>query len=80
MLRDYRKGQRLSGATIRLRQRLSRSNQRLSSDYRTDRRDYSATIQRLFRDYWKHAARENRAAFLIGDEVAVGNQWGKAHS
>ena len=52
MLRDYRKGQRLSGATI----------------------------QRLFRDYWKRAARENRAAFLIVDELAVANQWGKAHS
>ena len=70
MLRDYQ-------ATA---QRLSRSNQRLSSDYRTDRRDYSATIQRLFRDYWKRAARENRAAFLIVDELAVANQWGKAHS
>ena len=84
MLRDYRKGQRLSGATIK---RLSLANWRLSSDYRTDRRDYSnrisdysATIQRLFRDYWKRAARENRAAFLIANELAVANQWGKAHS
>ena len=70
MLRDYRKGQRLSGATIR----------RLFSDYRARTSDYSATIQRLFRDYWKRAARENRAAFLIVDELAVANQWGKAHS
>ena len=77
MLRDYRMGQRLSGATI---QRLLPANRRLSGDYRTDRRDYSATIQRLFRDYWKRAARENRAAFLIVDELAVANQWGKAHS
>ena len=70
MFRDYRKGQRLSGATI----------ERLLSDYRTRTSDYSATIQRLFRDYWKRAARENRAAFLIVDELAVANQWGKAHS
>ena len=87
MLRDYRKGQRLSGATI--------------SDYCLRTGDYPATIpqdsativrsaatiprlfqpnQRLFRDYWKRAARENRAAFLIVDELAVANQWGKAHS
>ena len=39
-----------------------------------------ATIQRLFRDYWKRAARENRAAFLIANELAVANQWEKAYS
>ena len=71
MLRDYRKGQRLSGATI----------ERLLSDYRARTSDYpatieptAATIQRLFRDYWKHAARENRAAFLIVGELSVANQ------
>ena len=73
MLRDYRMGQRLSGATI--------------SDYCLRTGDYPATIprlfqpnQRLFRDYWKRAARENRAAFLIVGELAVANQWRKAHS
>ena len=80
MLRDYRMGQRLSGATI--------------SDYCLRTGDYpatipqdsatiarsAATIPRLFRDYWKRAARENRAAFLIVDELAVANQRGKAHS
>ena len=85
MLRDYRKGQRLSGATI----------ERLFSDYRTRTGDYSATIPqdsatiarsaatipRLFRDYPATIPRlletrcpNFRAAFLIVGELAVANQ------
>lgn len=95
MLRDYRMGQRLSGATISdycLRTgdypatipqdsatidrsaatipRLFQPNQRLSSDYRTDRRDYSATIPRLLETRCPNF----RAAFLIVSELAVANQ------
>ena len=61
MLRDYRMGQRLSGATI--------------SDYCLRTGDYPATIPqvqrllfevpRLFRDYWKRAARISGRRFLL---------------
>ena len=80
MLRDYRLGQRLSGATI---QRLSLANWRLSgdfsagfSDYRPECRDYSATIPaesatipRLFETLCPNF----RAAFLIVDWLARAN-------
>ena len=62
MLRDYRMGQRLSGATIG----------RLLSDYRARTGDYPATIEpaaatipRLSSDYRKHAARETGRRFGI---------------
>ena len=85
MLRDYRMGQRLSGATIRW----------LLSDYRTRTSDYpanieptAATIPRLSSDYSATIPAESatiprlletrcpnfRAAFLIVGELAVGNQ------
>ena len=80
MLRDYRKGQRLSGATIK---RLSLANWRLSgdfsagiSDYRPECRDFSATIPRLFETRCPNC----RAAFLIVGELAAANQRGWASS
>ena len=90
MFRDYRMGQRLSGATISdycLRTgdypatipqdsativRSAATIPRLSGDYSSRISDYSATIrrlfqpnQRLFRDYWKRAARISGRRFLL---------------
>lgn len=81
MLRDYRKGQRLSGATIK---RLSLANPRLSgdfsagiSDYRPEYRDYSATIpaeSATIPRLLETRCPNFRAAFLIVGELAVANQ------
>lgn len=71
MLRDYRMGQRLSGATISDYCSRTGDYPRTISDYCPECRDYSATIerlfqpiQRLFRDYWKHAARISGRRFF----------------